>query len=52
MTGGDALWLPDDQRSVVRTTDCESGAGERTNAAVPTPIFSHGFLRGTAKPGA
>ena len=39
----DALCLDDDQRGVARTTDCESGAVELTNAAVPTALFSDGF---------
>ena len=42
----DALCLDDDQRGVVRTTDCESGAVELTNAAVPTALFSDGFQQG------
>ena len=45
-SANDALCLADDQRGVVRTTDCESGAVERTNAAVATPIFSDGFQQG------
>ena len=45
-SANDALCLADDQRGVVRETNCESGAVERTNAAVATPIFSDAFLQG------
>jgi len=45
-SANDALCLADDQRGVVRTTDCEAGAVERTNAPVVTPIFIDGFLQG------
>ncbi len=45
----DALCLADDQRGVLRTTDCDSGADERTGAAVATPIFSDGFLQGDSE---
>ena len=45
----DALCLADDQRGAARTTDCDSGSVERTGAAVPTPIFSDGFLQGDSE---
>lgn len=45
----DALCSDSDQRGVARTTDCESGAVERTDAAVATPLFSDGFLQGDSE---
>lgn len=42
----DTLCLLEDQRGVVRETDCESGAVERTNAVVATLIFADGFQQG------
>ncbi len=47
--GDDALCSDDDQRGVARSTDCESGAVELTDAAVPTPIFIDGFLQGDSE---
>jgi CSLREA domain-containing protein len=43
----DALCLGDDQRGVVRETNCESGSVERTNAVVPSFIFIDDFLQGS-----
>jgi CSLREA domain-containing protein len=48
-SANDALCLAEDQRGVVRETNCESGAVERTNVAVPTPIFIDGFLQGDSE---
>jgi len=43
----DALCLSEDQRTVVRETNCESGAVERTSAAIPSIIFLDDFLQGS-----
>lgn len=43
----DALCLPEDQRGVVRETNCESGAVERTGAVIPRFIFVDDFLQGS-----
>ncbi|MBP9144417.1 MAG: right-handed parallel beta-helix repeat-containing protein [Thermoanaerobaculia bacterium] len=48
-SANDALCFVDDQRGVVRETNCESGAVERTNVAVATPIFHDGFLQGDSE---
>lgn len=43
----DALCAVEDQRSVARSTECESGAVEIAAAPVPAPIFRDGFLQGS-----
>lgn len=45
----DALCTNSDQRGVARSNDCDSGSVERSGAAVPTPIFSDGFLQGDSE---
>ena len=44
----DALCLPEDQRGVVRETDCESGAVELTGVAVASAIFVDGVEQGNS----
>ena len=46
----DALCAAEDQRGVIRETDCESGAFELTDAPVPPRLFADGFEQGN--PGA
>ncbi len=46
----DALCAAEDQRGVIRDTDCESGAFEATDAPVPPRLFADGFEQGN--PGA
>lgn len=46
-SANDALCASDDQRAVVRETNCESGSVERTNQVVLSSIFADGFLQGS-----